>query len=158
MTLYTFQAGKGINANKINSNFTEVKDQANTNENNINTIANTALLKNGSNMSPGMAINFNRMPTNEIFAGPGQEIYLQDNRVYSINLNGNGAFITLPGVTPGDKSHTIIAMIRSNGYSLDYLGTTYHLLNDLNVDTTGSYSVMYIFNKLDNHWYYSLTK
>lgn len=157
MTLYTFQAGKGINANKINSNFTEVKNQANTNENNINTIANTALLKDGSNMSPGMAINFNKQQTKVVYAS-GNDITLTDNQWYSINLNGNGSNIVLPNVTPGDKSHTIIAMIRSNGYSLNYLGTTYHLLNDLNVDTTGNYSVMYVYNKLDNHWYYSLTQ
>lgn len=154
--MYTFQAGKGINATKINSNFNEVKQQANTNEGNINTLSSTALLKDGSNMTTAMVEGFYKQPITSL-TGAGTTLNLSDNSSYYIKLTANGNTINLPVVANDGYSHTITAIVEANGYSLN-LGTTYHLLNDLNVSISGTYYVMWIYNKLNNKWYYSITQ
>lgn len=154
MALNIFEAGKGINAVKINDNFSQVQNQSNTNETAINNIASTALLKDGSNLTQS-AINTFQQQTPNILSRSGT-ISLTDNTANFLTLTGNGT-ISLPAVASDQYSHTISLVVASGSYSLG-LGTTYHLYNNLDIDTTKTYNVLYIYNKLDNHWYYSLTQ
>ena len=154
MTLHIFEAGKGINATKINDNFSQVQSQSNTNETAINNIASTALLKDGSNLTQS-AINTFQQQTPNILSTSGT-ISLTDNTANFLTLTGNG-IISLPAVASDQYSHTISLVVDGGSYSLG-LGTTYHLYNNLDIDTTKTYNVLYIYNKLDNHWYYSLTQ
>lgn len=153
-TLYTFSAGKGINAVKINANFAALQNQSNNNETAINNIADTALLKDGSNLTQS-AINTFQQQTPNILSTSGA-ISLTDNTANFLTLTGNGT-ISLPTVASDQYSHTISLVVAGGAYSLG-LGTTYHLYNNLDIDTTKTYNVLYIYNKLDNHWYYSLTQ
>lgn len=154
MALNIFEAGKGINAVKINDNFSQVQNQSNTNETAINNIASTALLKDGSNLTQS-AINAFQQQTPNILSRSGT-ISLTDNTANFLTLTGNGT-ISLPAVASDQYSHTISLVVAGSSYSLS-LGTTYHLYNNLDIDTTKTYNVLYIYNKLDNHWYYSLTQ
>jgi hypothetical protein len=154
MALNIFEAGKGINATKINDNFSQVQSQSNTNETAINNIASTALLKNGSNLTQS-AINTFQQQTPNILSADGT-ISLADNTANFLTLTGNGT-ISLPAVASDQYSHTISLVVAGGAYSLG-LGTTYHLYNNLDIDTTQTYNVLYIYNKLDNRWYYSLTQ
>lgn len=154
MALNIFEAGKGINAVKINDNFSQVQSQSNTNETAINNIASTALLKDGSNLTQS-AINTFQQQTPHILRRSGT-ISLTDNTANFLTLTGNGT-ISLPAVASDQYSHTISLVVAGGAYSLG-LGTTYHLYNNLDIDTTKTYNVLYIYNKLDNHWYYSLTQ
>lgn len=154
MALNIFETGKGINAVKINDNFSQVQNQSNTNETAINNIASTALLKDGSNLTQS-AINTFQQQTPNILSADGT-ISLADNTANFLTLTGNGT-ISLPAVTSDQYSHTISLVVAGGSYSLG-LGTTYHLYNNLDIDTTQTYNVLYIYNKLDNHWYYSLTQ
>lgn len=156
MTLHIFEAGKGINAEKINDNFSQVQTQSNTNETAINNIADTALLKDGSNLTQS-AINTFQQQTVNVITGDGTISLADDPTVANfLTLTGNGT-ILLPTVTSDQYSHTISLVVAGGSYSLG-LGTTYHLYNNLDIDTTKTYNVLYIYNKLDNHWYYSLTQ
>lgn len=152
--LWVFSAGKGVNCNKINENFADVQNQSNTNETAINNIASTALLKDGSNLTQS-AINTFQQQTPNILSTSGA-ISLADNTANFLTLTGNGT-ISLPAVASDQYSHTISLVVAGGAYSLG-LGTTYHLYNNLAIDTTKTYNVLYIYNKLDNHWYYSLTQ
>jgi hypothetical protein len=154
MALNIFEAGKGINAVKINDNFSQVQSQSNTNETAINNIASTALLKDGSNLTQS-AINTFQQQTPNILSADGT-ISLTDNTANFLTLTGNGT-ISLPAVASDQYSHTISLVVAGGSYSLG-LGTTYHLYNNLDIDTTQTYNVLYVYNKLDNHWYYSLTQ
>lgn len=154
MALNIFEAGKGINAVKINDNFSQVQSQSNTNETAINNIASTALLKDGSNLTQS-AINTFQQQTPNILS-TDETISLLDNTANFLTLTGNGT-ISLPAVASDQYSHTISLVVAGGAYSLG-LGTTYHLYNNLDIDTTKTYNVLYIYNKLDNHWYYSLTQ
>lgn len=154
MALNIFEAGKGINAAKINDNFSQVQSQSNTNETAINNIASTALLKDGSNLTQS-AINSFQQQTPNILSADGT-ISLTDNTANFLTLTGNGT-ISLPAVASDQYTHTISLVVAGGSYSLG-LGTTYHLYNNLDIDTTKTYNVLYIYNKLDNHWYYSLTQ
>ena len=158
MTLNIFQAGKGINATKVNANFSEVQQQANDNETNITNIANTALLKDGSNITQTMVDEFQQQ-TPVILSGDG-DINLTDNKVHFLTLTGNNTNqVVLPTPANDQYSHTIVLIVQGSNYSLDIAhGTTAHLYNDINVDTTNTYSVMYVYNKIDNSWYYSFTQ
>lgn len=156
MTLNIFQAGKGINATKLNANFSEVQQQANTNENNINIIANTALKKDGSNLTQTIIDDFQKQ-TPVVLTNQSGTISLTDNKVYFLSLSGNST-IVLPTIANDQYSHTIVLYVSGHsGYSLD-LGTTNHFFNYSYADTRNPYSVMYIYNKLDNNWYYSITQ
>ena len=153
-TLYTFSAGKGINQVKINYNFAELQQQSNTNETAINNIANTALLKDGSNLTQSIIDEFQQQTPN-ILTGSGA-VVLTDNSANFLTLTANST-ITLPTITADDYSHTIVVVVEGSAYSLD-LGTTKHLYNNLAIDTTQTYNVMYVYNKIENEWYYSLTQ
>lgn len=154
MALNIFEAGKGINAVKINDNFSQVQNQSNTNETAINNIASTALLKDGSNLTQS-AINTFQQQTPNILSTDGT-ILLADNTANFLTLTGNGT-ISLPAIASDQYAHTISLVVAGGSYSLG-LGTIYHLYNNLDIDTTKTYNVLYIYNKLDNHWYYSLTQ
>lgn len=154
MALNIFEAGKGINAVKINDNFSQVQNQSNTNETAINNIASTALLKDGSNLTQS-AINTFQQQTPNILSTAGT-ISLTDNTANFLTLTGNGT-ISLPAVASDQYSHTITLVVEGGSYSLG-LGTVKHLYNPIVIDTTKTYNVMYIYNKIDNSWYYSLTQ
>ena len=152
--MYVFEAGKGINATKINANFSELQNQTNTNETDIGNLASTALLKDGSNITPSLVTTFQKQTPN-VITGDGT-IALADNSANFLTLTDNGT-ISLPTVPNDQYSHTISLVVAGSSRSLG-LGTTYHLYNNLDIDTTKTYNVLYIYNKLDNHWYYSLTQ
>ena len=157
MTLNIFQAGKGINATKVNANFAEVQQQANDNETNITTLSNTALLKDGSNLTQTIIDEFQKQ-TPIILSTTSGTISLTDNKVHYLALTGAGT-ISLPTPASDSYSHTIVLIVEGGNYSLDVAnGTAGHLANNIFVDTTNPYSVMYIYNKLNNSWYYSLTQ
>lgn len=156
MVLNIFESGKGINAVKINYNFSEVQSQSNANEAAINNIANTALLKDGSNLTQSAIDTFQQQVPN-ILSGSGN-ISLTDNTANFLTLTANNSNkIVLPAVASDEYSHTISLIVAGSSYGLN-LGTSYHLYNNLSIDTTKTYNVLYIYNKLDNHWYYSLTQ
>lgn len=152
--MYTFVAGKGVNVNKLNPNFTEVKDEANANESALTAISNTALLKDGSNITQDLKDTF--MSETETIISSAGNISLLDNTSNFLTLTGNGT-IVLPVIAADQLAHTIRLVIDGGSYSLN-LGTTKHLLTNPDVDTTLPYFVMYIFNKIDSSWYYSLSQ
>lgn len=154
MPLNIFEAGKGVNATKINDNFSQLQNQSNTNETAINNIASTALLKDGSNLTQS-AINTFQQQIPNILSRSGT-ISLADNTANFLTLTGNGT-ISLPTVPNDQYSHTITLVVKGGNYSLG-LGTVKHLYNPIVIDTTQTYNVMYIYNKLDRRWYYSLTQ
>lgn len=159
MVLNIFEAGKGINATKINDNFSQVQNQSNTNETAINNIASTALLKDGSNLTQS-AIDTFQQQTPNILSTSGA-ISLTDNTANFLTLTGNNTNrIVLPAVASDQYSHTISLVVAGGPYSLDFNTATggRHLFNNLSVDPTQTYSVLFIYNKLDNYWYYSLTQ
>lgn len=152
--MYVFEAGKGINAVKINANFSELQNQTNTNETDIGNLASTALLKDGSNITPSLVATFQQQTPN-VITGDGT-IALADNSANFLTLTDNGT-ISLPNVPADQYSHTINLVVEGSSYSLN-LGTTKHLYNPLTIDTTQTYNVLYIYNKIDNAWYYSITQ
>lgn len=152
--MYTFEAGKGINAIKLNANFTEVQGDANTNEIALTTISNTALLKDGSNITQTLVDTFNTVTP--IVRSVSGNFSVTDNKVYHLTLTGN-TVILLPTVATDANSHTIIIIVQGSLYSLN-LGTSYHLLQNSSIDTNSAYSIMYVYNKVDNHWYYCITQ
>ena len=156
-TLYTFSAGKGINQVKLNYNFGQLQQQSNTNETNINTISNTALLKDGSNLTQTIIDEFQQQTPN-ILSGSGT-IALTDNTANFLTLTGN-ATIFLPTIASDIYSHTISLVVDGSSYSLDISTATggKHLCNNFTIDPTEPYSVLFIYNKIDNSWYYSLTQ
>lgn len=149
--MYTFVAGKGINCTKINSNFTDLQNISNTNETQINTLANTALLKDGSNLTSTIIDEFNTV-TPIVLANQSGTIVLQDNKQYFISLAA-GATISLPTIASDSVSHTISVVVQGSSYSLD-LGTNGKSLGSLMaIDPTKPYQILYIYNKIDNSWY-----
>lgn len=157
MTLNIFQAGKGINATKVNANFAEVQQQANDNESNITTIGNTALLKDGSNLTQTIVDDFQKQ-TPIILTTTSGTITLTDNRVHFLSPTGNGT-IDLPSPAVDQYSHTIVLIVEPSNYSLDVgSGTVGTISSQFNIDTTLPYNVLYVFNKIDQHWYYGLSQ
>ena len=158
MTLNIFQAGKGINATKINANFAEVQQQANDNESDITTISNTALLKDGSNLTQTIVDDFQKQ-TPIVLATTSGSITLTDNRAHFLELTGNGT-IVLPTPAADQYSHTITLTVQGGNYSLDFQTATggHHLYNPIIVDSTQTYNVIFIYNKIDGCWYYGLTQ
>ena len=152
--MYVFEAGKGINAVKINANFSELQNQTNTNETDIGNLASTALLKDGSNITPSLVATFQQQTPN-VLSRSGT-ISLADNTANFLTLTGNGT-ISLPAVPADQYSHTISLVVGGSNRTLS-LGTTKHLYNPLAIDTTKTYNVLYIYNKIDSSWYYSLTQ
>ena len=155
MALNVFQAGKGINATKVNANFAEVQQKANSNESAITNIANNALWNDGTNLTQAIVDDFQKQ-TPIILATTSGTITLTDNRAHFLELTGNGT-IDLPTPASDQYSHTITLTVQGGNYSLD-LGTTKHIYNAIGIDTTQTYNVIYIYNKIDNSWYYGLTQ
>lgn len=149
-----FSAGDGVNCIKLNTNFDQLKTNVNTNETAINNIESTALLADGSNLSQSVIDQFQQQIPNVLSASG--TIALTDNTANFLTLTGDGV-IDLPTITPDQYSHTITLVVDGGAYILD-LGTTKHLLNSIIIDTTKTYNVMYIYNKIDEEWYYSLTQ
>lgn len=156
--MYTLEAGKGININKLNPNFAELKNQANSNETMLTTINNTALRKDGSNMPQEVIDLFNQEEPENI--NGASTIALQDNKSYFLTLTGNGT-ISLPTISAGDRySHTIVLTVAGGEFSLD-TGTSGRFLIQppyYTMDTTKDYQVLYVLNKLDNQWYACITQ
>ena len=157
MALNVFQVGKGINATKVNANFSELQTQTNTNETNINTIANTALLKDGSNLTQTIVDDFQKQ-TPIVLATTSGTITLTDNRVHFLELTGDGE-IDLPTIQSDQYSHTIVLVVQGGTYSLDVArDTAGSFSSQIIVDVSEPYNVIYIYNKIDQHWYYSLSQ
>jgi hypothetical protein len=158
MVMNIFQAGKGINATKINDNFSQLQNQTNTNETNINTIANTALLKDGSNLTQSIVNDFNA--SEPIVLESSGTISLTDNRVHYLTLTANNNNkIQLPSISSDSFSHTIVLIVAPSNYSLNIAEDTYGTIGSpVLLDSTLTYSVMYVYNKIDNHWYYTVSQ
>lgn len=158
MVMNIFQAGKGINATKINDNFSQLQNQTNTNETNINTIANTALLKDGSNLTQSIVNDFNS--SEPIVLESSGTISLTDNRVHYLTLTANNDNkIQLPSISSDSFSHTIVLIVAPSNYSLNIAEDTYGTIGSpVLLDSTLTYSVMYVYNKIDNHWYYTVSQ
>lgn len=152
-----FSPNKGINVVKLNDNFASLQQQANDNEDSITDIADTALLKDGSNLTPDIIADFQSQVPN-ILSTSGT-ISLADNSSNFLTLTGDGV-ISLPVVPSDQYSHTIILIVEGGNHTLD-IGTATsnkHLYNDITVDPTQTYCVMFVYNKIENAWYYSLTQ
>ena len=152
-----FSPNKGVNVVKLNDNFANLQQQANDNESDITDIADTALLKDGSNLTPDIIADFQSQVPN-ILSTSGT-IALTDNRATFLTLTGNGV-ISLPTIASDNYSHTIILIVEGSNYTLD-IGTATnnkHLYNDITVDPTQTYCVMFVYNKIESAWYYSLTQ
>lgn len=155
-----FNAGEGISAPDLNTNFNNLKNQTNQNESDITTITNTALRIDGSNVSDATVAAFNRNIIVTL-SGSGTS-NLTDNAEHFLAPTGN-CTLNLPSVTQGDGfSHTVnIAVMGSNfGVTVKYNGSavTTHLLNDTSVNTTAPYNLLYMYNHIDGKWYYYLTQ
>ena len=150
--MHKFEAGKGINVNKLNENFEEVKTHANRNENSLTNIDNRALRKDGSNLTQEIVEEFNRHEE-IILSGSGTK-ELTDNRTHHLTLTGN---VTIKLPTPNNDmlSHTIALIVQGSDYTLN-LGTDKYLNSPGELKTTQTYQVLYIYNKLDKNWYYCL--
>lgn len=153
--LESFVAGNGINCNKLNGNFTKLQNQANKNKSDLQNIANDALLKDGSNLTPEIVNKFNQsIPV--VLSDKSGTIQLNDNTMHYLSLSGNGT-IQLPSSPTGQISHTISLIVQGSEYTLN-LGTEYHLYQNFDIDFSQPYSVLYVYNKIDNKWYYYLTQ
>jgi len=153
-----FQAGKGINATKINDNFSQLQTQTNSNETTINNVANNALLKDGSNLTQSIVNDFQKQTP--IVLSTDGTIALTDNRVHYLTLTGNNTNkVQLPTISSDSYSHTVVLIVEGSNYSLDYAnGTAGSIGNPILLDGTLTYSIMYIYNKIDNKWYYNVTQ
>lgn len=150
--MYKFEAGNGINVEKLNFNFLEAQEQANTNENSLTEIDNRALRKDGSNLTQEVVEEFNR---HEAIVLSGSETQtLTDNRTHYLTLTGN-ATIKLPTPNNDMLSHTIALIVQGSQYSLN-LGTEKYLNAPGELKIEQTYQVLYIYNKIDKNWYYCL--
>lgn len=153
--MHTFEAGKGINAVKLNENFTEVVDLANANETALLRIEQTALRKDGRNLTQDIVDKFKQ--DEPIVLGSRQgNIALTDNKTHFLSLAGNGK-IVLPSVADDQFSHTITLIVEGSNYSLE-LGTTKPILTRENIDVSKTYNLLYIYHKVNRAWYYYITQ
>lgn len=153
--MYIFEAGKGINAVKINENFTEVVDLVNTNETALLRIEQTALLKDGKNLSQEVVDKF-KQDEPILLENRKGDIALTDNKTHFLSLSGNGK-IVLPSVVDDQFSHTITLIVEGSNYSLE-LGTTKPILTRENIDVSKTYNLLYIYHKVNRAWYYYITQ
>ena len=153
--MHTFEAGKGINAVKINENFTEVVDLANANETALLQLSQTALLKDGSNLTQDVIDEF-KQDEPIVLENCQGDIALTDNKTHFLSLVGAGN-IVLPNILTDQFSHTIVLIVQGSDYSL-YVGTDKKIYSYDEIDTTKTYSVLYIWNKIDKSWYSSITQ
>lgn len=152
--MHEFEAGKGINSIKLNENFTEVKDFANSNETVLLNISNTALRKDGSNLSQDIVSKFQQ--EEPIVLETQGDISLTDNKTHFLSLTGNGKII-LPTVQQDQYSHTITLIVEGGLYSLE-LGTTNSILTRENIDVSKTYNILYLYHKINRAWYYYITQ
>ena len=154
--LWEFFAGNGINCKKLNENFAELQQITNNNENSINNIASIALLRDGSNLTQD-AIDAFQQQTPVILSGDG-DFSLSDNKIHFLTLTGNNNNrIVLPAITPDTYSHTIDLIVNGSNYSLNVANGTAGTMSSPSLfDTTRLYTVLYIYNKINNSWYYCL--
>lgn len=158
MTLSVFGAGDGINVTKLNDNFSELQNKTNTNESAINDFDTYALRKDGTNLTQSIIADFQKQTPNVITAGG--TISLQDNTANFLTLTSNGT-IQLPTVSADAYSHTINLTVQGGSYTLNVSAATsnHHLYNSLPpIDITNAYNVLFIYNKIDRYWYYSITQ
>lgn len=153
--MHTFEAGKGINAIKINENFTEVVDLANANETALLRIEQTALRKDGSNLTQDIVNEF-KQDEPIILENRLGDIALTDNKTHFLSLSGAGN-IVLPTIADDQFSHTITLIVDGSSYSLD-LGSTNVILTKGDVDVAKTYSVLYIYHKVHRAWYYYISQ
>lgn len=153
---WEFFAGDGINCKKLNENFAQLQQITNNNENSINNIANTALLRDGSNLTQSTIDAF-QQETPIIISGNG-DINLTDNKVHFLTLTGNNNNkVVLPSILPDTYSHTIVLIVAGGSYSLNVgNGTAGTMSSPTIVSPAQLYTVLYVFNKIDNNWYYCL--
>lgn len=158
--LWEFRAGDGINQGKLNENFAELQQKSNTNERNIDNLANNALLLDGSNLTSSIVEDFQKQTPN-VISGDG-DIVLTDNSSNFLTLTGNNTNkVVLPTIAPDEYSHTINLTVQGGSYSLDINTATggHHLYNgQYTIDPTQTYNVLFIYNKIDSFWYYSITQ
>lgn len=153
--MHTFEAGKGINAVKINENFTEVVDLANANETTLLQLSQTALLKNGSNLTQDIVDEFKKDEPVVLENRQG-DIVLTDNKTHFLSLSGAGT-IVLPSVADDQFSHTITLIVDGSSYSLN-LGSANAILTKGDVNVAKTYSVLYIYHKIHRAWYYYISQ
>ena len=153
--MHTFEAGKGINAIKINENFTEVRDLANANETALLRIEQTALRKDGRNLTQDIVDEF-RQETPIVLSSKKDNISLTDNKTHFLSLSGAGK-IVLPSIADDQFSHTITLIVTGSSYSLN-LGSTNVILTKGDVDVAKTYSVLYIYHKVNRAWYYYISQ
>lgn len=153
--MHTFEAGKGVNAIKINENFTEVRDLANDNETALYRLSQTALLKDGSNLTQDIITKFQQEEP-VVLTNKSGDISLTDNKTHFLSMSGAGK-IVLPTVNQDLFSHTITLIVDGSSYSLD-LGTTNKILTKGDVDVSKPYSVLYIYHKVHRAWYYYISQ
>ena len=155
--IWTFSPGKGINMVKLNDNFASLQQQSNGNEDDITNIENTALLKDGSNLTPDIIADFQSQVPN-ILSTSGT-ISLTDNSANFLTLTGNGV-VSLPAIPADQYSHTIVLIVEGGSYTLDVATATNnkHLYADVELDPTETYCVLFLYNKIENAWYYCLNQ
>lgn len=153
--MHTFEAGKGINALKINENFTEIVDLANANETALLRIEQTALLKDGTNLSQDVVDKF-KQDEPIVLKNRQGNIALTDNKTHFLSLSGAGK-IVLPSIADDQFSHTITLIVDGSSYSLN-LGSTNVILTKGGVDVAKTYSVLYIYHKIHRAWYYYISQ
>lgn len=159
--LVQFQAGNGINCNSLNANFEACRAAVNANESSLSTIASTALKKDGSNIEDEAIQKFQETPA-EVLDNTLSTHELADNTTYFLDPTKNTT-VVLPNVSSDEFSHTVVLIVQGSNYTVTSKNKagqviTKHLLNDLDVDTTETYCIMYVYNKLDNSWYYNITQ
>lgn len=155
--MHTFEAGKGINALKINENFTEVMDLANANETALLHIEQTALRKDGRNLTQDIVDEFKK--DEPIILNGRGDVILTDNRSHFLTLTGNGT-IVLPTVLTDQFSHTITLVVQPTQFSLtlDKKQSAVVLGTNTEIIETDPFSVLYVYNKIDKKWYYYISQ
>lgn len=153
--MYTFEAGKGVNLVKLNANFTEVQNLANSNETALLRIEQTALRKDGRNLTQDIVDEF-RQETPIVLSNKKGNISLTDNKTYFLSLSGAGK-IVLPTVPTDQFSHTITLIVDGSSYSLD-VGSVNSILTRGNIDISKTYNILYIYNKINKKWYFYISQ
>lgn len=156
--MHTFEAGKGINAIKTNANFTEVRDLANANETALLRLSQTALLKDGSNLSQEVVDKF-KQDEPIVLENRQGDIALTDNKTHFLSLSGAGK-VVLPNISDDQFSHTITLIVNGSSYTLDASngGTLPQILTKGDVDVSKPYNVLYIYHKVHRAWYYYISQ
>lgn len=152
---HIFEAGKGVNLVKLNADFKYVQDSANSNESKLTDIDRKALRKDGANIEQDLVNKFQQEEP-VLLENKRGAIVLTDNKTHFLSLVGAGN-IVLPNVLTDQFSHTIVLVVQGSNYSLD-IGTTKKIYSYEEIDITKTYSVLYIWNKIDKTWYSSVTQ